>query len=79
MNIRWAVQFRSDNRLDGRTRRIIWKAGEPLLFFTRAAARAWVKEHLDYIGKRPDLRREPHGWKVPRVVRVTVDIKEFKG
>jgi len=46
-----------------------------VLFTSRAAARAWIKAKHGYIAKRPDLRREPFGWFMPRPVRVTVSVQ----
>jgi hypothetical protein len=47
-----------------------------LLFKTRKECRSWIKGTLGYIAKRKDLRVEPHGWKVPKAVRVRVTISE---
>ncbi len=71
---RWSVLWRSSNRLDGETRRVMWNAGNPLLFRTRAQALAYIKDRYGYIARRADLRREPHGWRMPLPVRVAVDI-----
>lgn len=51
----------------------------PLLFRTRSTARAWIEEHYGYIARRPDLRKEPHGWRTPQAVRVIVTISEERG
>ncbi len=70
----WAAKWRSENQLDGRTERLIlWHRGTPLApFRTRAECRAWIKAHYGYIAEREDLRREPHGWRLPIAVRVSV-------
>lgn len=47
-----------------------------LLFSGRNAARAWIKARRSYIGRAPDLRREPHCWRVGKPVRVTVTVTE---
>lgn len=81
----WAVEWRSDNWLDGRTRHWMAKYFQhkrdpvytgycPALFATRREARAWVKEFHGYIAKRPDLRAEPHGWKPPKIYKVKVEL-----
>jgi hypothetical protein len=55
------------------------REGYPVLVFkTRRAAAAAIKKHWGYIAERPDLRREPHGWKVPVPVRVRVTISEIQ-
>jgi hypothetical protein len=72
---KWAAQWRSRNRLDGYCEHLCFEpVGIPKLFTTRAAARAWIKERYGYIAQRPDLRREPHGWMMPRPVRVKISI-----
>ena len=68
----WGLVWRSDNRLNGRTRYLIWDCGRPLLFNTRWEARHYRDEVYGYIRSRPDLQAEPHGWKIPAVVRATV-------
>lgn len=73
--IRWAIQWRSDSRLDGKVSHIMWDGVYPYLFRTRREARALIQEKWGYIKRRPDLRREPHGWKMPRPVRVTVTMQ----
>ena len=74
MSERWAVQWHSENRLDGLQRYFLWENYQPVLFLTRSEARAWIKAKLGYIAKREDLRREPHGWRVPKAIRVRVEL-----
>ena len=47
------------------------------LFDTRAEARVAQQKHYGYLHHRPDLRRAPHFWRSPRVVRVRVTIEEI--
>jgi hypothetical protein len=44
------------------------------LFRTRREALAWCREKHGWIKGRPDVRREPHGMFMPRVVRVRIEI-----
>jgi len=84
----WAVKWRGENRLDGVTEHLIGCAvidrhdalsGYNIATFaTREQARKWKKERCGYISKRSDLRREPHGWKTPTVVKVRVTVEEFE-
>lgn len=69
---RWAVRWHSHNRLDGVTEHWMWEDLRPLLFCTRREARAYIQSKYGYINVRPDLRAEPHGWRLPRAVRVRV-------
>ncbi len=74
----WGVQWYSRNRVDGESRHLQWQPvpdgcpGDFILFRTRAQCRAYIDQHYGYIRERPDLLREPHGWRVPRAVRVKV-------
>jgi hypothetical protein len=67
----WAIQWRSRTRLDGVQTRFQW-SNEIRLFRTRREARAFIDMEYSYIRNRPDLRTEPHGWRMPRAVRVIV-------
>jgi len=72
----WAVEWHSVNRLDGDRRHLQWSPesgpGDFRLFRTRRACRAYIEERYGYARDREDLRAEPHGWRIPRAVRVTV-------
>jgi len=46
----------------------------PILFKTRSKARQYASDKYGYIKTSPDLREEPHGWRMPIPVRVTVMI-----
>ena len=69
----WGVLWYSKNRLDGITKHLMY--GDdclPVLFQTRREAREWVNGRYGYIRRRKDLRTEPHGWRLPQVVRVNI-------
>lgn len=74
--VRWAVRWRSVSRLDGVTEHWCWDYCKPALFMTRREARAYIKQEYGYIAERPDLRGEPHGWRMPRAVKVRVILEE---
>ena len=72
---RWGVMWYSKNKLDGETKRLMFhNVGDdltlPYLFKTRARARIFIKARWGYIKDRKDLRIEPHGWRMPRAVKV---------
>lgn len=54
------------------------KAQTALTFRTKREAAAFIKQQFGYIAKRPDLRTEPHGWKMPRPVRVRITVEQIK-
>lgn len=72
-----AVLCHTDNRFDGER---YWLDGDfnrptnTRLFATRTDARAFIAERHGYIRDRADLRAEPHGWRMPKPVRVTVNV-----
>ena len=68
----WAARWHSKNNLDGETRHIMYERGLPIVFGTRQEARDWIRERYGYIRHRKDLRREPHGWRLPSPVRIKV-------
>lgn len=76
---KWGIVWRSENKLDGMTRRFILRDGAPLVFSTRLGARRYIQQHYSYIADRPDLRAEPHGWKTPIAVRVVIRLTELYG
>lgn len=68
--VRWGLEWRSRNQLDGTQRHIVMLNLVPALFKTRREARALQQAQYGYIGRHSDLRKEPHGWTVPAVVRI---------
>ena len=77
--VRWGVLWRSKNRRMGRDEYLKFSDCRPLLFYTRREARQWIETNYGYIRIRPDLRTEPHGWRMPKAVRVLVTIERMKG
>jgi hypothetical protein len=77
---RWAAKWVSNNQLDGRHEHLIRDMYNcnVLLFHTRAAARAFIKEKYGYIATREDLKQEPHGWQVPKAVKIEILFTEVK-
>lgn len=71
---RWGIVWRADSRVDGRRRHLICDpiTGLPMLFRTRSEARAYTEKRFGYIRSRADLLREPHGLKMPKVVKVSI-------
>lgn len=67
----WAILWRSNNRLEGKNSHLIcrWDTGVPT-YSTRKEARSVIEQDWGYIRNRPDLRAEPHGWKMPIAVKV---------
>jgi len=70
---RWGLLWRS---LD--SEHVMWHDLKPLLFQTRSEARAWSSERYGYIRTRQDLRRAPHGWRVPQPVLIDVVLRPVR-
>lgn len=68
----WAAEWCSKDKIDGERKHIINENCLPKLFKTRREARLFIKEKYGFIATRPDLRSEPHGWRMPRVIKVDV-------
>jgi hypothetical protein len=82
MIVGWAVRWTQTNKLDGHREYFIgdqfgFGAYKLALFETRSQARAYIKDRYSYIATRPDLRAEPHCWRVPKAVCVSVILQEF--
>ena len=75
--IRWALKWRSKNKIDGEREFFMWNYQAPYLFATRREAREYRDKRWGYIRERPDLREEPHGWRLPKVVKVSVILEEL--
>ena len=75
----WGVLWHSENRYSGIRRHLVWEHGKPVLFRTRHLARQRIWKAYRYIKHRKDLRAEPHGWRVPTAVRVTITTSEEAG
>ena len=82
----WAIQWRSENKLNGKKEYLLgtyfgspseeFKGCPKLLFKTRKAARKFIEEKWGHL-KSPGylyLRKEPHGWKTPRPIKVKIVI-----
>jgi len=75
----WAALWRSDSRLGGKRRHIIYEDLKPALFRTRRECREFIKVKYGYIAERPDLQEEPHGWMMPVPVKVKIELAPQEG
>ena len=70
----WAGEWYSKNHLDGITKHLLYENCLPVLFRTRREIREYIEKKYGYIKDRKDLRDEPHGWRLPRAVKVKLEI-----
>ena len=64
---RWSVNFMG--RLQGEN-------GDLPLFKTKAECQRYIRERYGFLRSRPDLRRPPHNWRMPKPIRVTIAPEE---
>lgn len=75
---KWAVLWSQKNDLDGERS---WLVGDSdlitrtELFDTRSQARDFIRLNYGFIRGRKDLQIEPHGWRMPKPVKVTLTIE----
>lgn len=72
----WAGLWYSRNKLDGVTRHLLYFNGVIALFSTQRKAKEFIERKYGYIRTRKDLRNEPHGWRLPQPIRVSVTPNE---
>jgi hypothetical protein len=70
---KWALLWQQ--RGPNANRHVMWQYGHPLLFATRKEARMYARKQYGYIRTRKDLRAPPHGWRMPKAIRVVVKIE----
>lgn len=72
----WGIMWRCRSRLEGLHEHLLWDSsiGVPYVFRTKRAAQERIRKAYGYLRNRPDLRREPHCWRMPRAVRVLVTV-----
>lgn len=54
---------------------IMWKNCYPLLFVTKKQAKEYADKEWGYLRKREDIRRAPHFWRMPKIIRITLSMK----
>lgn len=73
----WGIQWESKNMLDGFTSHLMFRDGLPILFKTKRETLERIQSEFGYIRGRKDLRSEPHGWRMPKPVRVIIKARAF--
>lgn len=73
----WAPLWCKTNQLDGHVEYLcLWhphlRLGFPTIFRTRLECREFIQKEYSYIKHRPDLRREPHCWRMPKPVKIDI-------
>jgi len=75
----WAILWReTEQSIDGANSHLIGdpeQFGRTRLFKTRKQAQENIRANYNYIAKRTDLRRAPHGWRMPVPIKVAVIIE----
>ena len=68
--MKWGIQHRRDNKLDGYRSWLHRENQFIKLFHTRQDARDFLEKKFGLMRDRLDLFKEPHGCKMPRVVKL---------
>ena len=68
--MRWGITLMHNQK------EIVWMGLHPVLFFTRAEARIYIREHFGWFKTRKDLKAPPHNWRMPKPVKVSITIME---
>jgi hypothetical protein len=76
-DVRWAILWQSSNKLDGDRCHFVRDITNCniMIFHTRHEARKEIWIRFGYIKDRPDLKSEPHGWKMPKPVRIKLTVE----
>lgn len=74
----WAPKWSTTSKLDGRREYLrLWYPHRfmefPAVFRTRRECREFIEQEYGYIRTRPDLRAEPHCWRIPTAVKVKIE------
>jgi hypothetical protein len=79
----WCLRWNDKSKLDGDRHHLmvgtLMPGSDYRLFATRQEAREYREKKYGYIRTREDLQREPHGWRMPSVIKVRVTIEEVGG
>ena len=67
---KWGLLWQSRTQRGVYREHLMFQDGRFLMFQDRKHARAYAAEKYGYIKRRPDLRCEPHGWKMPQPVKL---------
>ncbi len=70
----WGAIWNQKTKLGGAQHHIIHHNYLPALFTTKKEAKEFIKHHYGYIAKRKDLRHEPHGWRMPKIVKLKISV-----
>ncbi len=68
----WGALWKEKKKKEGAREFLLRRNRVPVLFKTRHEARCWIETNYGYIKTRKDLRAEPHGWRLPVPVKVSV-------
>jgi hypothetical protein len=75
-DVRWAILWQSSTNLMGIDAISCGTSQTNIMIFhTRHEARKEIWIRFGYIKDRPDLKSEPHGWKMPKPVRIKLTVE----
>ena len=76
---KWGLEWYSKSKKFGVRRHLLYENYLPKMFYTRKEAVERANMEFGYIKIRKDLRAEPHGWRMPRPVKIiSIEYKRLK-
>lgn len=70
----WCALFWTNGNPMGDTCHLIRRDLIPVMFKTKRECKEWIDEHYRYIRDRTDLRTGNHCWRLPKPVKVQVQV-----
>ena len=70
----WGALWWSRGGIDGDREHLMYEHCKPVMFRTRQQCRDWINEKYGYMKTRKDLRIYPHGWRLPKPVKLSITL-----
>lgn len=70
----WGIIRITKGGIDGDTERLMYSNYRDgwLIFRTKRECKEYIDEHWSYMKTRRDLRVYPHGWRLPKPVKIEI-------
>jgi hypothetical protein len=72
----WAALWWQRGGLSGDSEHLLNEGCLPKLFRTRRECRSWINRRYGYIKNSQHLRKYPHGWRLPKPVKVSITVTD---
>jgi len=75
----WGVLWIQKGSIDGDCESLVYKDCKPVMFSTKRECKKFIDETYKFITARKDLRRYPHGWRLPKPVKLRINYQRVNG